>query len=47
MSALTDMLVSAVPLILASSGALVSELAGVMAVFIDGIINLSAFLFTQ
>ena len=45
MSALTDMLVSAVPLLLASSGALVSELAGVMAVFIDGIINLSAFLF--
>lgn len=45
MSALTDILVSAVPLLLASSGALVSELAGVMAVFIEGIINLSAFLF--
>lgn len=45
MRALTDIYISAIPLLLASSGALVSELAGVMAVFIDGIINLSAFLF--
>lgn len=45
MNAALDILISAVPLLLASSGALVSELAGVMAVFIDGIINLSAFLF--
>ncbi len=45
MNTLTDILAAGVPLLLASSGALVSELAGVMAVFIDGAINLSAFLF--
>ncbi len=45
MNTLANILISALPLLLASSGALVSELAGVMAVFIDGSINLGAFLF--
>ena len=36
---------SASPLILITAGALVSEYAGVTAVFADGIINLTAFLF--
>ncbi|MDI9386592.1 MAG: ABC transporter permease [Spirochaetota bacterium] len=40
-----SILILSSPLLLASFGALVSENAGVMAVFIDGIISLSAFLF--
>ncbi len=44
MRILLNVLVSSVPLMLASAGALLSEYAGVLAVFIDGIINLSAFL---
>ena len=44
MKMLLNVLVSSVPLMLASAGALVSEYAGVLAVFIDGMINLSAFL---
>ena len=44
MRIILNILVSSVPLLLASTGALVSEYAGVLAVFIDGIINLSAFL---
>ena len=44
MKMLLNVLVSSVPLLLASAGALVSEYAGVLAVFIDGLINLSAFL---
>lgn len=39
-----DILVSSVPLILASIGSLFSEYAGVLAVFLDGMINLSGFL---
>lgn len=41
---LMEILTAGIPLFLASSGALVSEYAGVMAVFISGIINLSSFL---
>jgi len=41
---MTDILFSAVPLILASLGALFSEYAGILAVFMDGVINFSAFL---
>ena len=44
MKIILNILVSSVPLLLASAGALVSEYAGVLAVFIDGMINLSAFL---
>ena len=44
MKILLNVLVSSVPLMLASAGALISEYAGVLAVFIDGMINLSAFL---
>lgn len=44
MRLLLNVLLSSVPLLLASAGALISEYAGVLAVFIDGIINLSAFL---
>ena len=44
MKIILNILVSSVPLLLASAGALVSEYAGVLAVFIDGLINLSAFL---
>jgi len=44
MRIILNILVSSVPLLLASAGALISEYAGVLAVFIDGIINLSAFL---
>lgn len=39
-----NVIVSAVPLMFASLGALFSEYAGVLAVFIDGVINFSAFL---
>ena len=39
-----NVIVTAVPLMFASLGALVSEYAGVLAVFIDGVINFSAFL---
>lgn len=41
---MSDILFSSVPLILASTGALFSEYAGILAVFMDGIINFSAFL---
>ncbi|MCQ2596682.1 MAG: ABC transporter permease [Treponema sp.] len=41
---ITGILFSSVPLILASLGALFSEYAGVLAVFMDGIITFSAFL---
>ncbi|MCQ2572955.1 MAG: ABC transporter permease [Treponema sp.] len=41
---MTDILFSSVPLIIASLGALFSEYAGVLAVFMDGVINFSAFL---
>lgn len=41
---MSDILFSAVPLILASTGALFSEYAGVLAVFMDGVINFSSFL---
>ncbi|MCR4939548.1 MAG: ABC transporter permease [Treponemataceae bacterium] len=44
MRLLLNVLLSSVPLMLASAGALISEYAGVLAVFIDGMINLSAFL---
>ncbi|MCM1320821.1 MAG: hypothetical protein NC041_01430 [Bacteroides sp.] len=43
-NAFLEILVIAVPLLLVSYGALISEYAGVMAVFLDGIVNLSAFL---
>lgn len=39
-----DILFSSVPLILAAVGALFSEYAGILAVFLDGVINFSAFL---
>lgn len=45
MNALNYIFVSAAPLMLISIGVLVSEYAGVTAVFADGIINLTAFLF--
>lgn len=45
MNALHYIFVSAAPLMLISIGVLVSEYAGVTAVFADGIINLTAFLF--
>ncbi|MGI5172926.1 ABC transporter permease [Treponema sp. OMZ 840] len=45
MNALQYIFVSAAPLMLISIGVLVSEYAGVTAVFADGIINLTAFLF--
>ena len=45
MNALHYIFVSAAPLMLISIGVLVSEYAGVTAVFADGIINLAAFLF--
>ena len=41
---MSDILFSSVPLILASLGALFSEYAGILAVFMDGVINFSAFL---
>ncbi len=41
---MSDILFSSVPLILASTGALFSEYAGILAVFMDGVINFSAFL---
>lgn len=39
----SDILIAAAPLLLASLGALASERAGILAVFSEGIINLSAF----
>ena len=45
MSVFNYIFVSAAPLMLISIGVLVSEYAGVTAVFADGIINLAAFLF--
>lgn len=43
MSILIHILGTSLPLLLASFGALISEYAGVMAIFIDGVINLSSF----
>lgn len=40
-----DLLKTATPLLLASIGALASEMAGIMAVFADGFINLGGFIF--
>lgn len=45
MSVINEILITAAPLLAATTGALISEFAGIMAIFIDGIINLSAFLF--
>lgn len=44
MDFLLDLIRTAAPLLAATTGALVSELAGVMAVFADGFVNLGAFL---
>ena len=44
MNIILHTLQNSLPLILAATGALISEYAGVTAVFLDGIINLSAFL---
>ncbi len=44
MSSLYDILANSIPLLLASFGALVSEHAGCMALFLDGVINAGAFL---
>jgi ABC-type uncharacterized transport system permease subunit len=44
MNAIYSILAGSAPLLLASTGALISEHAGCMALFLDGIINLSAFL---
>ena len=41
----TEILIISTPLLLISLGTLFSELCGILAVFCDGIINLSAFLF--
>ena len=43
MNFLYGTLTSAAPLLLASTGALVSEYSGAMAIFLDGLITLSAF----
>jgi simple sugar transport system permease protein len=40
----TEILIAAAPLLLAAMGALFTEYAGVLAVFLEGIINLAAFL---
>ncbi len=40
---IANILISAAPSLLAAMGALVSEYAGVMAVFLEGVINLGAF----
>ena len=40
-----EILIISTPLLLISLGTLFSELCGILAVFCDGIINLSAFLF--
>ncbi len=40
---LSEILVASLPLLLASAGALITQLAGVMAVFIDGVINAASF----
>ncbi|MCQ2982869.1 MAG: ABC transporter permease [Treponemataceae bacterium] len=41
---ISEIIASSLPLLLASTGALVSELAGVMAVFMDGVINAASFI---
>ena len=45
MELLPELILMATPLMLVSLGALVSERAGVMAVYADGLINLGAFIF--
>lgn len=44
MTILLRVLINSLPLLFASTGALISEYTGVMAVFTDGIINLASFL---
>lgn len=44
-NSILEILILSTPLLLISSGALFSELCGILAVFCDGIINLCAFLF--
>ena len=44
MSVILRVLINSLPLLFASTGALISEYTGVMAIFTDGIINLSSFL---
>lgn len=44
MQVILRVLINSLPLLFASTGALISEYTGVMAIFTDGIINLSSFL---
>lgn len=44
MNTILRILINSLPLLFASTGALISEYTGVMAIFTDGIINLSSFL---
>lgn len=44
MTTILRILINSLPLLFASTGALISEYTGVMAIFTDGIINLSSFL---
>ena len=45
MNVFFELLRTAAPLLITAAGALVSEYAGVMAVFADGFINLGAFVY--